>query len=154
MSNKKQKIIILSAILILAGFWLAREVLAGYYSSGTLISTNLLSGETVTKIDSFSYNASSLSGDAGLKVQFSNDDKVTWKNSSGTPGGWNTCSPGSNEIDLSGLGWSGDNFYYKMEFTSSGGTDTPVLDEVSVDFTSWTPRPPGISPSGGGFMMF
>jgi len=34
------------------------------------------------------------------------------------------------------LGWSGDNFYYKMEFTSDG-TDTPVLDEISVNFSTY-----------------
>ncbi len=59
----------------------------------------------------------------------------------------------NNTIDLSGLAWSGPNFYYKVAFTSDG-VDTPVLDDISVNYTSWTPRPPGIGPSGGGIMIF
>jgi len=42
----------------------------------------------------------------------------------------------TNNIDLSGLGWSGSNFYYHMLFTSDQ-VDTPVLDEITVDFTSY-----------------
>jgi len=106
-----------------------------YDSPGTLTSVNLLSGETVVSIDSFDYNASAIPSGTGLKVQFS-QDSTNWYNSSGTPDGWDTLSQGANNIDLSGLGWSGDNFYYKMEFTSDG-TDTPVLDEISVNFSTY-----------------
>jgi len=106
-----------------------------YDSPGTLTSVNLLSGETVVSIDSFGYNASAIPSGTGLKVQFSQDSS-TWYDSSGNPGQWDTLSQGSHSIDLSGLGWSGDNFYYKMEFTSDG-TDTPVLDEISVNFSTY-----------------
>jgi len=106
-----------------------------YDSPGTLTSVNLLSGETVVSIDSFGYNASAIPSGTGLKVQFSQDSS-TWYDSSGNPGQWDTLSEGSHSIDLSGLGWSGDNFYYKMEFTSDG-TDTPVLDEISVNFSTY-----------------
>jgi len=104
-----------------------------YDSPGILTSVNLLSGETVDSIDSFDYNASSIPSGTGLKVQFS-QDSTNWYNSAGTASGWDTLSQGTHSIDLSGLGWSGANFYYKMEFTSDG-TDTPVLDEISVTFT-------------------
>ena len=104
-----------------------------YDSPGTLISTNLLSGETVSSIDSFGYNASAIPSGTGLKVQFS-QDSTNWYNSAGTASGWDTLSPGTHTIDLSGLGWSGANFYYKMEFTSDG-TDTPVLDEISITYS-------------------
>jgi len=105
-----------------------------YYTSGNLISNNLLSGQTVTTIDSFSYTASLIPSGASLKVQFSQDN-ASWYNSSGDLGQWDTCSLGTHSIDLSGLGWSGPNFYYKMEFTSDG-SNTPALDEVSVHFTN------------------
>ncbi len=106
-----------------------------YDSPGTLTSVNLLSGETVISIDSFDYNASAIPSGTGLKVQFSQDSS-TWYDSAGNSGQWDTLSQGSHSIDLSGLGWSGDNFYYKMEFTSDG-TATPVLDEISVNFSTY-----------------
>ncbi len=108
---------------------------SAYDSPGTLTSVNLLSGETVVSIDSFGYNASAIPSGTGLKVQFSQDSS-TWYDSSGNSDQWDTLSEGSHSIDLSGLGWSGDNFYYKMEFTSDG-TDTPVLDEISVNFSTY-----------------
>ena len=106
-----------------------------YNSPGTLTSVNLLSGETVISIDSFDYNASAIPSGTGLKAQFSQDSS-TWYDSSGNSGQWDTLSEGSHSIDLSGLGWSGGNFYYKMEFTSDG-TVTPVLDEISVNFSTY-----------------
>ena len=108
---------------------------SAYNSPGTLTSVNLLSGETVVSIDSFGYNASAIPSGTGLKVQFSQDN-TTWYNSAGTAGGWDTLSPGTHSINLSGLGWSGANFYYKMEFTSNG-TATPVLDEITVNFSTY-----------------
>jgi len=106
-----------------------------YNPTGTLTSINLLSGETVKSIDSFDYIASAIPSGTGLKVQFSQDN-TNWYNSSGTADGWDTLSQGTHTIDLSGLGWSGPNFYYHMLFTSDG-TDTPVLDEISVNFSTY-----------------
>jgi len=105
-----------------------------YYTNGTVNSVNLLSGETVYTIDDFDYNVSAIPSGTGLQVQFSQDD-TNWYNSSGTPGGWDTMSAGSHSIDLSGLSWSGSNFYYHMLFTSDGG-GTPVLDDITGDFTT------------------
>ena len=106
----------------------------GYNSPGTLVSINLLSGETVTCIGEFDYIASAIPSGTTLKVQFS-QDSTTWHNSSGTPGGWDTMSQGTHSIDLSVLGWTGANFYYRIVFTSDG-SDTPVLDEISLDYCS------------------
>jgi len=103
--------------------------------SGTVTSTNLLSGEKVVSIDSFNYIASAIPSGTSLKVQFS-QDSTNWYNSAGTPDGWDTLSQGTNNIDLSGLSWSGDEFYYHMLFTSDG-TDTPVLDEITVNFSTY-----------------
>jgi hypothetical protein len=106
-----------------------------YDSPGEIISINLLAGEIVVSTDNFTYNASVIPSGTGLRVQFSTDN-TTWYNSSGASGGWDTLSQGINTIDLSGLGWSGPNFYYKMEFTSDG-TATPVLDEIAVIFATY-----------------
>jgi len=106
-----------------------------YYSSGTIDSINLLSGETVKSIDSFDYNASAIPSGTSLKVQFSQDN-TNWYNSAGTGDGWDTLSQGIHNIDLSGLSWSGANFYYHMLFTSDG-SDTPILDEIRVNFSTY-----------------
>ncbi|MCK4891976.1 MAG: hypothetical protein KAS78_04890, partial [Candidatus Pacebacteria bacterium] len=97
---------------------------------GAFTSTNLLSGQTVGPIDSFSYNLTALPTGTTAQVSFSQDN-TNWYNSAGTTNEWNTMSAGNNEIDLSALSWTGANFYYKMEWTSDG-TDMPVLDSVSV----------------------
>jgi hypothetical protein len=72
-----------------------------------------------------------------LKVQFSQDGS-SWCDSNGNSGQWDTCSQDSHTIDLSSLGWSGDNFYYKMQLSSNTAQDqTPVLDEISVSYTKY-----------------
>lgn len=106
-----------------------------YNPTGTLTSINLLESELVRSIDSFWYYASAIPTGTGLKVQFSTDN-TTWYNSEGTLDGWDPLSQGTDTIDLSGLGWSGSNFYYHMLFTSDG-TATPVLDEISVNFSTY-----------------
>ncbi|MEK7581837.1 MAG: hypothetical protein AAB488_00690, partial [Patescibacteria group bacterium] len=102
-----------------------------YNTTGTLTSTNLLSGQTIASITSFSYTATDIPSGTGLTCQFSQDNS-TWVNSSGASGS-DTLSAGTNTISLSTLGWTSANFYYKMAFTSDG-TDTPVLDAVTVSF--------------------
>jgi hypothetical protein len=106
-----------------------------YNSPGTITSVNLLASDTVASIDDFYYDASAIPSGTGLKVQFSTDNS-TWYNSSGTLNGWDTMSQGTANISLSSLGWSGANFYYNMEFTSDG-SDTPVLDEIRIYFSTY-----------------
>lgn len=103
-----------------------------YETSGSLTSTNLLSGKTASSIDSFSYTISSLPSATGITAQFSTDGS-SWYNSSGTLDGSNTLSQGENTIDLSGLGWDGGSFYYKLSFTSDDSA-TPVLDETVLTY--------------------
>ncbi len=103
---------------------------------GDLVSTNLLAGETVESVDSFGYDVSSIPAGTSLKVQFSQDN-TNWYNASGLLGSWDSLSVGSNTIDLSLLDWSGNNFYYQMEFTSDALIAyAPVLDEISVNYSS------------------
>jgi len=106
-----------------------------YHPTGTLTSINLLSGETVKSIDSFDYNASAIPSGTGLRVQFSQDN-TNWYNKDGTLDGWETLSEGTDSIGLSVLSWSGANFYYHMEFTSDG-SDTPILEEISINFSTY-----------------
>ncbi|MCX6802538.1 MAG: DUF2341 domain-containing protein [Candidatus Diapherotrites archaeon] len=106
------------------------EVKLSYATSGTLTSTNLLSGYTFSSIDQFGANASSIPAGTTLKVQFSQNNS-TWYNSSGSAEAWNTLSQGYNSISLSSLGWSGSNFYYKAQFDSNGSS-TPLLDDINV----------------------
>ena len=106
-----------------------------YDSPGTLTAINLLSGETVARIDSFDYNALAIPSGTSLRVQFSQDSS-TWYDSAGNSGQWDTMSEGSHSIGLSTLLWSGANFYYQIEFTSDG-SDTPVLEEITVNFSTY-----------------
>ena len=106
-----------------------------YNPTGTLTSINLLSGEAVKSIDSFDYIASAIPSGTSLKVQFSQDN-TNWYNSSGNASDWDDLSQGTHTVDLSSLGWSGPNFYYHMLFTSDG-TGTPVLDEITVIFSTY-----------------
>lgn len=102
-----------------------------YGTSGTLVSTNLLS-VSATSIDSFAYTASSIPPNTSLAAQFSTNNS-TWYNSSGVLDGSNALSAGANTISLSGLSWSGSAFYYKVLFTSDG-TYTPVLEEITLAY--------------------
>ncbi|PJC47371.1 MAG: hypothetical protein CO034_02745, partial [Parcubacteria group bacterium CG_4_9_14_0_2_um_filter_35_11] len=90
----------------------------------------------IESIESFNYYASSKPADTTLRVQFSQTGNPgDWRDSSGNPGGWDILNEGFHSIGLSGLGWFGNNFYYKMEFYSNPHRDaTPVLDEISVSF--------------------
>jgi hypothetical protein len=106
---------------------------SAYDSPGTLVSVNLLTGCDVARIDSFSCSASEIPVSAGLKVQFSQDN-ADWYSSTGDLNGWDTLSQGTDEIDLSALGWSGPDFYYRAEF-STDGSATPVLDEVAANYS-------------------
>ncbi|MBU4205080.1 hypothetical protein KKH26_02820 [Patescibacteria group bacterium] len=107
-----------------------------YYTTGSLTSTNLLSGQTVSSITSFGYTATDIPSGTGLTCQFSQNN-TNWYSSAGVLNNSDTLSAGANTISLSGLGWTSANFYYKMSFASDG-TDTPVLDSIIVAFLSNT----------------
>jgi hypothetical protein len=120
--------------LILAGFGFAGSSLA-YETSGSFTSTNLLSGQFVASIDSFIYNLSSKPANTSASVQFSQNSS-NWYSSAGIENASDTLTTGANNtIDLSGLLWSGPNFYYKVTLTSDG-SDTPALDDITVTFTN------------------
>lgn len=137
---KKIILAFLSLITVILSFSFIKEVSASTYSSsGTITSTNILSGLGVSSIDKFGYNTSSIPANTSIKVSFSQDNS-TWKNSSGTIDGWDTLSQGDylaegSAINLATLGWSGNNFYYKTQFDTTDTSATAVLDEVVVYYS-------------------
>lgn len=110
---------------------------ATYKSTGLLYSTNFLSEKSVQNIDQFNYTVSSLPAQTTLHIQFSQDNS-TWYNSTGGSS-WQTLSQGTNNtISLSGLGWSGANFYYRCAFNNTDDS-TPKLDYIAVLYSKRLP---------------
>ena len=101
-----------------------------YNGTGTLLFNNLLPSVSVDNFDSVSVTASVIPSQNNLKIQFSSDNS-TWYDSSGTEDASDSLSEGSNTIDISGLGWSSDSFYYRINYSSSGST-TSTLDDVTL----------------------
>jgi hypothetical protein len=99
---------------------------------GELYSTNLLSSMSVSSIDSFSATTS-IPVNSELRLQFSQDN-FNWYNSMGILGAWDFLLDGPNNIDLSPLGWSDSNLYYRMNF-STQTSEIPVLDYVNVTYS-------------------
>ena len=104
----------------------------GYYSSGTLVSKNLLSGQTVINIDTF-FASSSVPVGTSLWVQFSTTSN-TWYSANGVLNGWTYLPAGQSKIILSQLNWATPNFYYKIKFETYEQGRTPILDEIQVDY--------------------
>ena len=81
------------------------------FTNGEIISTDFLGTVDSYYIESFSYVARVPSG-TSLKGHFSIDN-ITWYNSFGVENGWNTMMDNGGFIDLWGLGWQENHFYYK-----------------------------------------
>jgi len=128
-------LIVLFGVILYGG--VAFQVEATYRSVGTITSTNLLDGNNTSSITGFYYNLSSLPGDSSVSIQFSQNG-TSWYSASGTSGGSTTLSTlDGDTVDLSSLGWSGSYFYYRLTINAtSDRTQTPVIDEVRLNFTS------------------
>ena len=127
---------ILSFLIILIIVFPKEAHGADYYSSGTMTSTNLLSGLGVSGILAFGYNVSLLPTDTSVQVQFS-QNLSTWYDSSGNENGWNNLLYGdrldqTDAIDLTNLGWERAYFYYRVRFETEDPDATAVLDEVVI----------------------
>ena len=136
-NNKTLILIIPAVVIILAGFGFPNGVLAiKYYPSGNFVSTNLLLGVSPapTSIDSFVYNLSAKPSPTTATVGFNQNGGSTWYKADGITVGTETLVTGSNQtIALTG-GWSGANFYYRVDFTSSDWVGTPVLDDIALNY--------------------
>ncbi|MEW5760054.1 MAG: hypothetical protein AB1779_04750 [Candidatus Thermoplasmatota archaeon] len=104
------------------------------FTNGELISTNLLLGENGYSIDKFNYSAYIPLG-TGMRVRFSQDG-LSWYNSNGIQGAWDKLSSGEGTINLSALGWSGTNFYYRINFTSKS-QDIPALSKINISYSQY-----------------
>ncbi len=113
--------------------WLIKANISGNLQ-GSLVSTNLLSGQGAYSIDAFRCTTIIRAG-SGLDVQFSQDGLV-WYDSNGNMNQRNTLSDGSNFIDLSGLGWEGYSLYYRMDFTSNID-NAPILQNVALLYSQY-----------------
>jgi hypothetical protein len=102
-------------------------------NSGTVFSNNILSGINATTISIFQINLSSLPANTGLSIQFSQDG-TSWVNASGILGQSNALALNENSFDLTTLGWSGGNFYYKLNFTSDGSS-TPIINSIILEYS-------------------
>jgi hypothetical protein len=125
--------------LILAGFAIqtvfASPALATYATSGTVTSTNLLSGNSASSITNFHYNISSLPGTSNVTIQFSTTS-ATWYSAAGVLNASTSLSTtGGADLSLSGLGWSGTAFYYKITlYSTSDLSGTPTIDDIRLDY--------------------
>jgi len=137
-NNKTLISIIFAAIIILAGFGFPGEILATYYPTGNLISTNLLNGiGIVLSIDSFFASTTLPSASTTLWVQFATTSTSgPWYAANGVLNATTSIANGTSSTSLSGLGWSGPNFYYKMYFNTTDTSKTPALEEIRVYYTS------------------
>ena len=131
--NFNKKLIFLAAVIVISAFGFVQSSFA-YDTSGSFTSTNLLSGQFVISIDSIIYNLSSKPANTSASIQFS-QNSTNWYSSAGVENASDTLTTGTNNtIDLSGLLWTGANFYYKVTLTSDG-SDTPVLDDITLNYT-------------------
>jgi hypothetical protein len=137
--SKKNLILIFffTAVVVLANFGFPREASAVYYATGTIVSTNLLDGiGAVTSIDSFFASTTFPSASTALAVQFATSSTSgPWYDSQGNLGATTSIVNGTSSIDLSGLGWSGSSFYYKIYFSTTDNSKAPILEEIRIYYT-------------------
>lgn len=99
-------------------------------SKGSLTSSNLLNDNEVT-IKQFNCSAN-IPNNASLTIQFSRD-KIQWYNSLGIQNDYDTLTNGYNSIDLSNLIWSGNEFYYRADF-SSNSKEILSLQNINLSY--------------------
>jgi len=129
----RSKIFVLS-LLIMGSVFFASLAKAEYYAEGVLKSTNMLAGvDSVDSIDEFFVSAT-IPADTSVFVKFS-QDRQNYYSSTGTKEFWEELSDGSNNVDLSGLSWSGAALYYKFKLETTRATATPEVEEVRIDYT-------------------
>jgi parallel beta-helix repeat protein len=114
---------------------------SSFFNTGEVISTNLLPSHGGLK--QFETSVTAMPLNTGVSVLFSRNNTY-WYNSAGILNAWQSLPLGYRSTDISGLGWTGGGFYYKIRFTSDGSA-TPVLDWVNVTYTSNTLTAPILS---------
>ena len=108
-----------------------------YSPTCTFVSANLLASQAVNTVNSLTYALSALPLNTKAEIAFSQDSILLY-DSSGQAEQTDIMIIGRNTIDLTKLNFFGPNFYYTVIFTSDG-QESPILDEISVDYTSGLP---------------
>ncbi|MGW8185263.1 MAG: LamG-like jellyroll fold domain-containing protein [Candidatus Moraniibacteriota bacterium] len=119
------------------GYWIWQDpsMLNTVYMQGIFQSTNILAGADVDAINSINVVAT-VPANTALQIQFSKD-KYNYYDSAGTKWGWDSCSNGTTNVNLSALNWSGltgGSLYYKLKFTTTDQDITPVVSEVQLNY--------------------
>jgi hypothetical protein len=116
-------------------FWLVRTDEQGNESPiGSLISNNLLVGQSTSQINNFFYTSSIPQG-TEIKIQFSKDAYI-WYNTNNETNVWDSLLDGTNSIDLSSLNWETSNFYYRLKF-SSENSKMPSISNINVSYSNY-----------------
>jgi len=103
-------------------------------SKGFIFSTNLLEDRASSSIEEFQCNVS-IPVDTAITIQFSQDN-TTWFSSTGVKDGFDNLTNGINTINLTGLNWKGNNFYYKCNL-SSASNDYPLIDSIKLYYNEY-----------------
>ncbi len=120
-----------------------------YHETGTMISENLLEGETdVELITNFQADLD-IPDNTEVSVQFSRNS-ISWFDSAGVEWASENLSDGLNEIDLSSLEWSGSDFYYKLTYQTASSTQTASVNEVEVNYSDDPEEAPDVGHYGYG----
>lgn len=124
------------------GAWQTFTTPRYYNVSGIFDSSNLLSGIGATTINSF-WTSAVVPAGTTLVMQFATDeanwytDTANWYSAAGVLGETTDVPVGAATTSLSLLDWGGtnggSNFFVKMTFTSDS-TDTPVVEEIMVNY--------------------
>jgi hypothetical protein len=115
---------------------LPSSAFAGYPSSGTITSTNLLSGSSASLITNFYYNISSLPSDSSVSIQFSTTSSA-WYSAAGVLNASTSLATTSGaDLSLTSLNASGSAFYYKMTLNATSDlSGTPTVASIRLDYT-------------------
>jgi hypothetical protein len=146
----KYILIFLIAIFCALG---AKGAKADFEPMGAFQSANLLSGAFDAAWITGFYATTSLPAGTSIEFEFSKD-AVTWHDKDGRMGYWSEMASSSQYFDLRPLNWATSslattslNFYYRARLSTDTATITPVIYEVSAEYsTTYDYTPPDYGP--------
>ncbi len=124
--------------LIIQVFFVSSSIATGIYLAQSITtSTNLISGSSASAISNFHYNLSALPSGSSVNIQFSKDNS-NWYSVAGVLNGSTALGTlGGADLSLTTLNWSGSSFYYRLTMNATSDlSDTPVMDDIRLDYTA------------------
>ncbi len=112
------------------------------FETGTITSPCLTGGAHSFSFLSLGYETF-IPMDTSMDIQISNDN-ASWCDLAGNAGQWTSMDSGTEVTDLSGLGWSGSIFHYRVRFISDV-MEVPTLKRVNVSFEGYAPMGAAVS---------